>query len=729
METLLTIEQVVELGWSKATIWRKGRAGEVAFAIEQNTGREGRPRKLIKLSSLPADLQLRWHQRQPNVAEGIDESAATAMMEAERATEQPSGDRLLLLQAALSRIPLEERDSWIAELQRLAQLIDKYSSINPKRRANDQGKYEFVPEVLALSKEAACTDQVILAREPHRAKPPSPHTLDGWLRDFRSHGLTAFLRSLPKAEPTAKRDRRKAVISEPAIEWVNQHWRQYRNPRHLYKAAKRKAKQQGWTLPSETWFYRQWQKLPNPVKTLHLDGEKAYVSKFAPYIPRDASDLAALQLLCGDHRRCDVGVVWRDGRTLIRPWLTVWQDVRTGLIWGWHLDITPSSYTIGMAYAGGVIQFGAQPPACLETQFQSFVYTDNGKDYRSHNFDGTITIHKRAARLDGGIELIRVQRDIGIYRDITVEQYFARKGNAREKPLERTNRDFADWEEQAFEEWCGRDAKNKPDLWVDMWHKHQKFLKGKRATSPFMNFDTYLEHLAGFIQEYNASPHERTVLGGAIVVPLEEYERLYTTRYDITEESLAMLLMKPERRTIGKIGVGCSAAYKTWRYFHSAMSEFKGCEIEIRYDANDLSRVWAILPNGQICEAELVEKSGYLTPNKQTATLMKRQEAFERKTFKTWDYLNQSIVRGDSLEERVAAQFEVEEPEIEEAVAAEAGGRPHVHKMTRMDRPKLRSVPKSKSITADQVAQVEPEQTIFRVPDRGRVREFDYDED
>ena len=721
---LVSIPQLKELGVSKATIFRKLRSGKWKWEYGKRTGRGGGPPKLIHSESLPSELQLK-----------LAHLAATDLVEED--IPQPEhapvdeAPKLDLVTEMLKRFQLDERDAWIAELTRLSNLIERYSQINPKRIKNSNtNKHEFVAAVLDLCQEAACTDKIILSREPHRGQPPSPFTLYDWFRDYRKNGLLAFIRSnnqpIKNGLNAASRDRRRAEISPEAEEWINKFWRNYRHPRALYEAAKQKAKKQGWIIPAESWFYRRWKNLPKPVLSLHLHGEKDYLSKYAPYVPRTASNLTALQLLCGDHRRCDVGVVWRDGRRLIRPWLTLWQCVRTGLIWGWHLDETPSSYTIGMAYAGGVIQFGAQPPASSERHFQSFVYTDNGRDYRSHNFDGTITVHKKAARLDGGIELIRVQQDIGLYKDAQVAQYFARKGNAREKPVERTNLDFANWEE-TFDEWCGHDAKEKPETWVEMWHQHQKFLNGKRASTPFMSFDEYLEHLAGKIRDYNSSPHERTVLGGARIVPLEEYQRLYTTRYDISHESLALLLMRAEKRTIGKIGVGCSAAYKTWKYFNRAMAEFKGCEVEIRYDSNDLSRVWVILPNGQPCEAELVEKSGYLNPNKQTVSLMKRQEAFERKTFRDWNYINQSIVRGDTLEERVFAQYEIE-PEETEAVAMEAGSPARVHQLTRMDKPKLRAVPRTRAITVDQVACVEADDSIFSAPESSKVSEFDFEE-
>lgn len=83
------------------------------------------------------------------------------------------------LSAALGRLPHEERPAWIGEANRLARIVEHYAGLRPKRRRHaTTGRYEFVPEVSALCRQAACRDPVILGREPHRARPPSPHTLD-----------------------------------------------------------------------------------------------------------------------------------------------------------------------------------------------------------------------------------------------------------------------------------------------------------------------------------------------------------------------------------------------------------------------------------------------------------------------------------------------------------------------------------------------------------------------
>lgn len=643
-------------GVDRATIWRKTKARE--WEWQWSKGR-GRPHKVISVSSLPEDIRLR-------IADYGSETGK---------------EPLHSLATALKRIPVEERDAWANELTRLGQLMEQYAATNPKRVARN-GRYEYVPAVRDLCESARCTDSTLLAREPRRAEAPSPRTLDEWSRRYQKQGLAAFLRSSAAASPSSV-DRRQAAISKAAVEWVNANWRSYRSPRALFEKLREKAKSEGWTIPSYTWVYRRWRQMPATVRTLHLEGQSAYVSKLAPYCPRDNSELDALQVLCGDHSERDVTVVMPDGK-LKRPWLTVWQCLRTGLLWGWHLDLVPSSRTAGLAYADGVQRFGAQPLSRPEDGFYSYVYTDQGKDYKSHAWDGAvIEIHKQAMALDGRFAMVRVQRRVGLLDELGVKHLLARGYNAREKPVERVFKDISYWEANTFEEYFGPHPKARPDRWRELYRQHQKAKKGE---SPFIGFDEYREALAGWIASYNVKPHERTWLNGARIIPLEEHNRLYTTRYEISEESLALLLMKSVKRQIGKNGV--TLFRRGWWYLHKAMSEFKTRDVEVCYDDADYNRVWVVLPDGRICEADRLRGGPVTNPNRAALKTVKEVERHERKVNRDYLMIRASAARGESVEDRVAAQLEQNE-EIAEPIAVNDG--PRVHRLTRMDRPKLRA--------------------------------------
>lgn len=725
----LTIHQIVELGITKQWVNKKLASAEWQSRDSGVRGRNGKPIKEVLLSSLSTELQWRWNSRQREQmhVDKVEKQASGTQIEGGGISRNSNSTDSKLI-SSLTRLPLEQRDAWVAEAQRLANIVERYEAINPKRQRNVSGKHEFVPAVLALCKEAACTVQSILETEPHKAQVPSPYTLDGWLRRFKTDGLLAFLRSLPSESSENKtRDQRKALVSPEACEWINSRWRNFPSPRALYKALTKKAKAERWKIPSEAWLRRRYKKLPKPVSTLVFKGEKAYVSACAPYAPRDYSDLAALQVLCGDHSVRDLTVLLKDG-SIARPWLTLWLDLRTYLIWGWHLGLVPCSYSAGLAYADGVMNFGAQPLSRPDDEFFSYVYTDQGKDYKAQSWDGKTLVFKEAMKIDGGLEFLRIQRKVGFLDEMNLKHLLARGYNAREKPVERVHRDISDWEQNTFEDFCGRDAKNKPDKWREMYAQHAKFQRGKRSESPFTAFDDYREALAGFISEFNHSEHQRGTLGGARVVPVEEYKRLYTTRYEIATESLALLLMRAEKKTIGKLGV--PMFQKNWFFLHEAMSEWKGHEVEVRYSDGDYSRVWVIFPNGHICEAPLVTPTSLLNPNKQTLKTVAHAAAQERKTIREFNFITQSQIRGESTEDRVAALIEPEE--VVEVVAAEAavgGGSPaRVQAMTRMDRPKLRAVSQRRTVTATEVNSVEADASIFDAPDRGRVSEFDFDE-
>ncbi|MGH9907657.1 MAG: Mu transposase C-terminal domain-containing protein, partial [Pyrinomonadaceae bacterium] len=361
------------------------------------------------------------------------------------------------------------------------------------------------------------------------------------------------------------------------------------------------------------------------------------------------------------------------------------------------------------------------------------VYTDQGRDYRSHNWTGkVIAVHRQAMRLDGGLELLRVERKVGILNELTVRHLLARGGNPKEKPIERLFRDITEWEENNFQEFCGRHPNVRPEQWQRLYARHERLVAKKAIEeSPFMPFETYYKALDDFIRGYNSSPHERSSLGSDSVVPLEEYRRVYTTRFDIAPESLALLLMKADKRVIRKNGVQCFQMH--WFYYHAEMSGFTSAEVEIRYTERDYRRVWVGLPDQRICEARLIAPTPLLNPDSQTLRAVAQARAYERRVIRDYSLILESQGRGESIEDRVAAILPVESqqelPLFDDVAYLPAPALPpaSVHQLTRLDRRKLRAVPDSHHVSGGDVAAVEAALVISESVSGKRVIEFDYE--
>ena len=85
-------------------------------------------------------------------------------------------------------------------------------------------------------------------------------------------------------------------------------------------------------------------------------------------------------------------------------------------------------------------------------------------------------------------------------------------------------------------------------------------------------------------------------------LPVLLYNIPSRTACEIAPETLALLLMRAEKRRVRKNGVQCFQSH--WFYYHEAMAEWKGSDVEVRYSDSDYSRVWVLLPDHQLCEAD-----------------------------------------------------------------------------------------------------------------------------
>ena len=276
-------------------------------------------------------------------------------------------------------------------------------------------------------------------------------------------------------------------------------------------------------------------------------------------------------------------------------------------------------------------------------------------------------------------------------------------------------------------EFCGRDAAHRPDRCRRLYEQHQRLPPERRpAESPFITFNDYWNALARFIVRYNSTAHRRATLGGQPIAPLDEYRRLYTTCYDIKPETLVLLLMRAEKRRIRKNGVQCFQSH--WFYYHEALAEFKGADVEVRYSDCDYNRVWVLLPNRQLCEAVLITPTSILNPDKQTLKRVSEARAHERKLIRESNLLHASNMRSETAEERTARELQATEPKASETEPQNSQAR--VYQLTRMERPKLRQVISSHTVTTAEVTSVEADFSILQpVPQSVQVRGFDYEEE
>lgn len=633
------------------------------------------------------------------------------------------------LDEALKCFNVTDRHHWLAEIIRLKIIVENYDTLMKKRKLNrETNKYEFLPEVFDLCKSAACSDHVVVTREPHRARPPSPETLDQWSRNYKKKGLTAFLRSLSSDLTDSRTDKRRKFVTPLAINWLNTNFRKHQGSTALYNNLQKEAEKHGWTIPSRSWLYRRWKEIPKIVEIYVFEGKKAYESKIAPYVPRNYEDLDALQVLCGDHFERDVTVNFGNG-VLARPWLTVWLCLRTYLIWGWYLSFTPTSEAIALAYADGLTKFGAQPFSRPEDDYYSYIQTDRGKTYCSHDISGkVIKVHQDAFSISNELQTILTEKKVGLVAELDLVHLLTRGRNAKEKAIERIGKDFSHWEANTFVEYCGKDASSRPEKWYELYKQHKNRLKDKIKESPFISFERYRLALKDRIEEFNSTVHERVTLGGKKIIPLNEFHRLYLTKYVIPEQTVALLLLKPEPRTIEKDGVKC---FQTgWYYDHPDMDFYRGRKVEIRYTDHEYLHIWVVLPNKNMCQAKLITPTSLIKPNKQTLQIVKESRRRQKQIIKDYQLITESNVRGESVEDSTAIELKGKKVRLNDLNNSESLQHPasKIYKFPQINRNKISVADSPKKIDANDVRKANSEDLKAITNIKRRIREFDFEE-
>ncbi|MDT8856460.1 transposase domain-containing protein [Paracoccaceae bacterium Fryx2] len=190
------------------------------------------------------------------------------------------------------------------------------------------------------------------------------------------------------------------------------------------------AKSKGWdVLPERTMRRRLDASVSAVTQVLARSGIDA-VKRMFPMQVRDKTSLVALEAVNADFHKFDVFVKWPGLRgeapQIVRPQMVAFQDIYSGRILAWWLDVTPNSTAV-LLCAGDMIERWGIP---------HHVLLDNGREFAAKAITGGASTRYRFKVREDDIP--------GLFVSLGCEIHWATPYSGQSKPIERSFRDMCD---------------------------------------------------------------------------------------------------------------------------------------------------------------------------------------------------------------------------------------------------------------------------------------------
>ena len=339
--------------------------------------------------------------------------------------------------------------------------------------------------------------------------------------------------------------RLKAAFLRPAVSF-----------RASYDVVKDVCIARGWqylTLKTaERWFEAN---VPRVTVVYAKEGEAGLAKCFPPQI-RDRSTLTALEGVNADCHKIDVFVAWPGIKEPVRPQIVAFQDLYSGKILSWRVDLAPNKVAVMSAF-GELIETWGIPRHCL---------FDNGREFANKWLTGGVKTRFRFK--------IRPDDPLGVLPQMGIQIHWAKPGHGQAKPIERGFRDVASriaLDPRFAGAYVGPNPLAKPEDY------------GSRAI-PLKDF---LDVLDEGIRAHNARPGRLsdTARGRSFD---ETFAESYATApiRKATEEQHRLWLMGQEVRKLHQNHGGLEL-YDN-KYWAPWMNEFAGKRVIARFDPENL---------------------------------------------------------------------------------------------------------------------------------------------
>jgi putative transposase len=303
------------------------------------------------------------------------------------------------------------------------------------------------------------------------------------------------------------------------------------------------------------------QSIPPAERDLFRLGKKRFDDLYLPYVEQNINRYRSLDLVVSDHHVLDCVVLYHG--KLIRPWVTTFQDYRSGKIVGFFPTVKPSSLSIIAAYYMCCIRYGV-PKAAL---------FDNGRDYRSKLLNGYKTTAKQFTP-EGIAEDVEVFFQ-GVLPALGTDVRFTKTYSAKSKGRqERYYRLLGEYLAKDIGSYVGSDTTTKPDDANLMWRSIDGM--AKREDIPTWNY--FVRACASMIEYIND-----TFTSQGKGMDGKTRDRVFTENMPesirrVSKEELQQALYRSEVHKCGRNGIKHHGVY----YYHQALARYTGQDVVIR---------------------------------------------------------------------------------------------------------------------------------------------------
>ena len=303
------------------------------------------------------------------------------------------------------------------------------------------------------------------------------------------------------------------------------------------------------------------QSIPPAERDYFRLGKKRFEDLYLPYVEQNINQYRSLDLVISDHHALDCVVQYRG--KLIRPWLTTFQDYRSGKIVGYFPTVKPSSLSILAAFYMCCIRYG-QPKAAL---------FDNGKDYRSKLINGYKTTAKQFTP-EGITEDVEVFFQ-GVLPALGTEIHFTKTYSAKSKGRqERYYRILGEYLSKDIGSYVGSDTTTKPDDAELMWRS----INGMAKREDIPTWDYFTRACTAMIEYINDTFKSQGKGMDGKTRSCVFNENLPETIRRVSKEELQQALYRSEVHKCGRNGIKHHGVY----YYHPALIRYAGQDVVIR---------------------------------------------------------------------------------------------------------------------------------------------------